>query len=1013
MGKTTQTHKHKKPDPQPEKRCGLKLFRHLVWGILSLSLLAVAVLAVTLQLFVFWLNTAKGADWLAQKLADAAQNTGYRIVLQDFRLHGLTGVRAVYVTVADQDGVFVTARNADISLNVLPLALRRISVTAAAEALDILRLPAAQTQNTEAAKTGAVLPARPDIYFDRLSVDLRLPHLSLPPAAGGLTLGLESVQTISLAEKPQWQGAILLKNPQGAAAQYLPEQAAYHMTGDWESGTLHLSKARLLKRGLYVFDLTGGYNPADQVFEVAVKGALRQRLRREIGEEIRLDLTAAGTAADAAGRLKLDGQLAGESISATLPFALRGDVLELPALTAALPGITAEGALVLDRSTGLAEGKISAVIAHFGLAETLSGMDGLRGGGRMDVIFSHPQQRQEIAGQIRLQDAGYGTTTLKTAQIDITPREDGQHHAVFAVDGYDHAPFKAEGVLLADLQRRQAVLDKTVLALGKGRAVLSGMIAAEELSMQAVLENISPDDLPFAALGDYPAKITTGKITISGTAAQPVITATAKISGQMRDIADAGLTVAGGYQNGAAQIALTGTGRGIQKLAASASFPLTLSLYPFALDMPASMPLEGAAAGDFDLQQVVAPFLAAGQELTGAVKLEAALSGTLAQPVYDGSLVLDGAAFRDAATGILLKDIKGRMRFDRTGLVLENLTASDGGSGRVSMTGTLATGGGRDMPDITARLVLKGMHLVRASHAGSILSGDVSVLPQRGRYAYLVQGGVQLDTVLITLPERFEKSVPSLNIVTAENGGKAGMLDRVGLDLTLKADNRVFVRGWGLDAELKGALAVTGTLAEPDVRGTLGLVRGRYEELGKNFNILRADLRFQGAIPPSPYLDILTETKAGDIRPRIGITGTAEDPQITITSDPPRPQEEVISQLLFGRDAGAISPFQAVQLAAAIRRLTTGEQSGFDPVGNIRSAAGLDDLRIGGDAEGGVTVGAGKYITDKVYIEAETGSGEAAGAAKIQIELTPSVTVESKTGTTGTTGVGIFWKRDY
>lgn len=1019
MVKAQQKQATEKPQ---KKRRGLKLFRHLVWGVLSLGLLVMAVLVVTLQLFVFWLNSKNGADWLAQQLAEAAQKTGYHIALQDFRLHGLSGVRAVYVTVADGDGVFATARNLDVSMDVFPLALRGVSVTIEAAALDILRLPAVKQQETKT-ETGISLPEKPELYFNRLTLDLRLPHLSLPPelVAGGLTLELESVQKLSFGDALQLRGGVVLKNPQGALAPYLPEQLVYKAAGDWGGHKLRLSSARLLKTGLYVFDLGGGYDMAQQVFDIAAKGALRQdisqtiskHMRGAIGQEVRVDFTASGTAAEAAGRLVLAGEMAGEKISATLPFALHGDLLELPSLSAALPGITVEGALVLNRATRLADGKITAGIAHFGLAETLSGAAGLQGSGSVSLLFTHPAGKQDIVGDVALQNIIYGTTSLSNARLRVTPQEDGRHHTAFTAEGFDRAPFKIEGAAVVDLENKAAMLEKTVLTLGKTRAVLSGGFSREALSLNAELENITPEALPFVTLDSYPVKITGGKISLDGTPAQPEITARANIAGRMRHISDAVLTAEGSYKDGAARFALTGKGRGIRRFDASAVLPVSFALDPFVLDISGTAPISGQVTGDFDLQQVIAPFLAAGQQLAGTVRMDAVLSGSPALPVYGGDLVLTQAAFHDAGTGAALQDAEGKMHFDQTGLVLESLTASDGGAGTLSVTGVIGMGAGRDRPDVTAAAVLRAMTLIRSDNVQATISGDVTIKPQSGQYPYLVAGSLKPDTVLITLPERFETAVPELNIVRDGEDNTSGILDYLALDLVVEAKNRVFVRGWGLDAELKGTLAVTGTPEEPDIRGTLGLVRGRYEELGRNFDILRADLRFQGAVPPSPYLDILTETRAGDIKPRIGITGTAEAPQITITSDPPRPQDEVIAQLLFGQDLGAISPFQAVQLAAAIRRLTTGERGGFDPVGEIRNAAGLDDLRVGGDADGGVTVGAGKYISDKVYIEAETGSGEAGGAAKIKIEVTPSVTVESKTGTTGTSGVGVFWKRDY
>lgn len=237
---------------------------------------------------------AKRCGLAGAKLAAASRNTGYQITLQDFRLHGPYGVRASYLGIADGQGIFATAKNLDLRLNVFPLALRHISVNIDAASLDLLRLP--QVQENAGESAAFKLPEKPDIYFHTLSLDLRLPHLRLSPevVAGGLILGLESVQKLSLGDAPQLTAVIVLDNPQGTAAQYLPEQAVYKAAGQWGGTKLKLENARVQKRGLYVFDLAGGYDGAEQVFDVLAKGAFRQQIRSEIGQEVRVELNAAG-----------------------------------------------------------------------------------------------------------------------------------------------------------------------------------------------------------------------------------------------------------------------------------------------------------------------------------------------------------------------------------------------------------------------------------------------------------------------------------------------------------------------------------------------------------------------------------------------------------------------------------------------------------------------------------------------------------------------------------------------
>lgn len=238
-------------------------------------------------------------------------------------------------------------------------------------------------------------------------------------------------------------------------------------------------------------------------------------------------------------------------------------------------------------------------------------------------------------------------------------------------------------------------------------------------------------------------------------------------------------------------------------------------------------------------------------------------------------------------------------------------------------------------------------------------------------------------------------------------------LDVVRLDLKMIADNQIFVRGWGLDAELGGTIEIDGRLNDPQLNGALQLQRGRYEEFGRSFELERADLRFQGSVPPSPYLDIVATTDADDIKASVNLSGEVGDPTITLSSVPSLPQDEIMSRVLFGRNLQKITPFQAVQLKNTLDRFSGNGGNSFDPLATLRDITGLSDIRVDTDSEGDTSIGVGKYLTDKVYLELETGAGEGADAARVQIEVTPSITVESELGQDAQAGAGVQWRWDY
>jgi autotransporter translocation and assembly factor TamB len=67
----------------------------------------------------------------------------------------------------------------------------------------------------------------------------------------------------------------------------------------------------------------------------------------------------------------------------------------------------------------------------------------------------------------------------------------------------------------------------------------------------------------------------------------------------------------------------------------------------------------------------------------------------------------------------------------------------------------------------------------------------------------------------------------------------------------------------------------------------------------------------------------------------IVIGGRAQNPQITFTSTPALPQDEVLARLLFGSSVTSLSPTQAIQLAAALNSLR-GSGGGLNPLGKLR-----------------------------------------------------------------------------
>lgn len=552
---------------------------------------------------------------------------------------------------------------------------------------------------------------------------------------------------------------------------------------------------------------------------------------------------------------------------------------------------------------------------------------------------------------------------------------------------------------------------------GQSRMVVQGNLSASALNVTLDGENVRIEDIPFI-LPDSLQQASAGVLMhshmrLTGTPAQPHTGGVVQLAG-LGTGAYHGATLQAEFehQNNMVQAAFSAKGPGISHLKAQAKFPFEWSLLPFAVQFnPATANLEGSAEGVFNLNAFGTLFLPPTQTLTGDATLQADVSGTVASPVANGRLQMKQGRFSDAEYGVELADIAADIVLENNMMILKSFTATDGEKGQLRGRGQSNL---FDFAQTQAHLTMKNFHAPKAALADGVVAGDFYLTHNND--ALLLNGRLDVMEMNVVIPSSFQENIPQLTVVDAATllkGDEAFRLP-LQLDVAINANNRLFVRGWGLDAEFGGAVQVTGMAENPQLNGEFSSLRGRYEEFGKRFVLTRGHLRFQGSVPPSPYLDIRATTQLEDAEAMIDITGSLSNPSLAFSATPDMPADEVLSRILFGRDTTTISPFQAVQLAQALRRFSgQGGGNGFNPLATLRSLTGVDDITVDTTEAGDTNVGVGKYLADNVYLELEQGSAENSGAASIQIELTPKLKVESEVGNNNKVGGGVFWKQDY
>jgi len=183
-----------------------------------------------------------------------------------------------------------------------------------------------------------------------------------------------------------------------------------------------------------------------------------------------------------------------------------------------------------------------------------------------------------------------------------------------------------------------------------------------------------------------------------------------------------------------------------------------------------------------------------------------------------------------------------------------------------------------------------------------------------------------------------------------------------------------------------------------------------YEFAGKRFEFDERGVVQLSTSPQNIRLNLTATRDDPALTAVIRVSGTAAKPSIRLTSTPALPDDEVLSQVLFGRSASQLSTIEAAQLAAALSSLAGG--GGFDIVGNLREFAGLDRLSLGGNEVSGVTVAGGKYLTDDVYLEI-IGGGRAGATAQVEWQVRRNLSIISRLTGEGDSRLAVRWRRDY
>ncbi len=757
-----------------------------------------------------------------------------------------------------------------------------------------------------------------------------------------------------------------------------------------------------------------GLQPADvalaQALGSSLRGAATLYWQQGQGALAIPQLTMAGDGYDLAGRVRIEGLDAALQMTGRV----QANATEL-ARFAGLAGQPIGGA-----GTVILEGTGSPLAGDFDLTLSAQGQDLRIGQTQVDAVLRGTSRveasakRDETGTTLRdakitaqsLTAVGRGTLasagSALTAEVEFTDLSvigGGIRGALSATAAFNGTPSDGK-ITLDGTARGLAVGQPDTDRLLAGQSVVSARLAVKDGQVQIESARLANPQLTADATGRVAGALREialtgrlanlallipefpGPVTVKGTAVQD----------------------ASGYR-----LDLRGTGPGQIDARVAGTVAANMAT--------ANLTLAGTA------QSGLANAFIGPRAISGPVRFDLRLNGRPALSSLAGRISLSGGRITDPDLALA---------FERTEVVADLA----GGSARVSGTTQLSTGGrirvdgsvGLSVPySADLALQLDSLSLRDPELYETTASGAVTVRgPLTG--GAVIAGRVDLAETELRIPSTGFGGLgglPGLQHVNEPaavratraragllgddtKGGGTSTTRPFGLDLTISAPQRVFIRGRGLDAELGGQVRLTGTTSAIVPSGGFELIRGRLDILGKRLELTEASLQLQGDFVP--YIIVAAASTSDDVTSYVRIEGPANDPQVTFTSSPELPQEEVLARLLFGRGLDTISALQAAQLAGAVAALAGNGGEGL--IGKLRKGFGLDDLDVSTAADGSALLKAGKYLSENVYSEVQLGQ-DGKTQINLNLDIKPGLTVKGRVSADGSTGIGIYLEKDY
>lgn len=399
-------------------------------------------------------------------------------------------------------------------------------------------------------------------------------------------------------------------------------------------------------------------------------------------------------------------------------------------------------------------------------------------------------------------------------------------------------------------------------------------------------------------------------------------------------------------------------------------------------------------ADAFDLRWTEAFFTAEQlASLSGRLDGSLRLSGSSDDPDLTGAIRLrDGAAY-PTALGVRYDAIGLTVRGAGTALVVDSARVS-GSAGVATALGTIESTG--NMP-LDLAVDLDGFRAIRTDAYWAVVSGSMNV--KGVAMAPVIDGELRIESLDVFLDERVtsgglepveltEEDLRMLRerfgIVADPSQTRRALAERITADISVELGRDSWLRK---RTSPEMAVPFSGTMqvelrpgALPLLQGSVDVIAGRgfVEQFGRRFELSAGTVTFNGT-PAETRVDLeATYTIPSRDNPDdaevtiiLDVAGTQEDLSLTLSSNPPLENADIVSYIATGRPAAGSLSFEGSSggggLVAAGADFALSQMTSLIETAAAGSV-GLDVVEIRREGLRQATLVAGKYVTPRLYV---------------------------------------------